>query len=117
MWRSSIETRLVNQCKYYRMLHVQPDAPVEVIRARYRTLMQRLQQHPDPGGEHWNASLINEAHDALVDEDRRRLYARMLFGATDIDPLSRQRPQQRQGSKSQASQARGWRPFEPIVID
>ncbi|MGD8958151.1 MAG: J domain-containing protein [Chromatiaceae bacterium] len=109
-----------NKRNYYRILHVQPDAPVEVIRASYRTLMQRLKQHPDLGGEHWNASLINEAHDVLVDEDRRRVYDRRLFGATDIDALSRQRPQQRhqrRGSKRQAPQARGWRPFEPIVID
>lgn len=116
MQRSSIETSLNNKRNYYRILHVQPDAPVEVIRASYRTLMQRLKQHPDLGGEHWNAILINEAHDALVDEDRRRVYDRMLFGATDMDALSRQRPQQREGSKGQAPQARGWRPFEPIVI-
>jgi L-aminopeptidase/D-esterase-like protein len=27
---------------YYKLLHVQPDAPDEVIKASYRTLMQRL---------------------------------------------------------------------------
>ena len=115
--RRSLESSLNNKRNYYRILHVQPDAPVEVIRASYRTLMQRLKQHPDLGGEHWNASLINEAHDVLVDEARRRIYDRTLFGAIDIDALSRQRPQQRQRSKRQAPQARGWRPFEPIVID
>ena len=32
---------------YYRILHVQPDAPVEVIRSSYRTLMQRMRAERD----------------------------------------------------------------------
>ena len=44
---------------YYRILHVQPDAPREIIRTSYLTLMQRLKMHPDLGGDHWNAALIN----------------------------------------------------------
>jgi hypothetical protein len=38
-----------NRRNYYRILHVQPDAPMEVIRASYRTLMQKLRFHPDLG--------------------------------------------------------------------
>jgi len=36
---------------YYDLLHVQPDAPVEIIRASYRTLMLKLKRHPDMGGD------------------------------------------------------------------
>lgn len=36
---------------YYRVLHVDPDAPVEIIRSSYRTLMRRMKKHPDLGGD------------------------------------------------------------------
>ena len=35
-----------NRRDYYRVLHVQPDAPIEVIKAGYRTLMRTLKRHP-----------------------------------------------------------------------
>ncbi len=35
-----------NRRDYYRVLHVQPDAPIEVIEAGYRTLMRTLKRHP-----------------------------------------------------------------------
>jgi hypothetical protein len=63
-----------NRRNYYRILHVQPDAPVEIIRTSYRTLMQRLRAHPDLGGDHWNAALINEAYAVLNDPARRAAY-------------------------------------------
>lgn len=63
-----------NRRNYYRILHVQPDAPVEIIRASYRTLMQRLRAHPDLGGDHWNAALINEAYQVLTHAARRAAY-------------------------------------------
>jgi curved DNA-binding protein CbpA len=65
-----------NRRNYYRILHVQPDAPTEVIQASYRTLMQRLRMHPDLGGDHWNAAVINEAYHVLVDPGRRAAYDR-----------------------------------------
>lgn len=65
-----------NRRNYYRILHVQPDAPTEVIRASYRTLMQRLRMHPDLGGDHWNAALINEAYGVLTDPGQRAAYDR-----------------------------------------
>lgn len=65
-----------NRRNYYRILHVQPDAPTEVIRASYRTLMQRLRMHPDLGGDHWNAAVINEAYGVLTDPERRAAYDR-----------------------------------------
>ena len=63
-----------NRRNYYRILHVQPDAPVEIIQSSYRTLMQRLKQHPDLGGDNWNAALINEAYQVLTNPQSRERY-------------------------------------------
>lgn len=59
---------------YYRILHVQRDAPVEIIKASYRTLMQRLRMHPDLGGDHHSAALLNEAYSILTDAMTRAAY-------------------------------------------
>ena len=59
-----------NRRNYYRVLQVQPDAPAEVIKASYRTLMQKLKHHPDLGGDQWNASIINQAYSVLSDEKK-----------------------------------------------
>ncbi|HHQ13971.1 MAG TPA: hypothetical protein ENK16_02990 [Chromatiales bacterium] len=67
-----------NRRNYYRILHVQRDAPLEVIKSSYRTLMQRLKMHPDLGGDHWNATLINEAYQVLTDPEKRAAYDRTL---------------------------------------
>ena len=61
---------------FYRILHVSPDAPEEIIRSSYRTLMQRLNQHPDLGGDHENATLINEAYATLTNPKSRAMYDR-----------------------------------------
>jgi len=63
-----------NRRNYYRLLHVQPDAPTEIIKSSYRTRMQRLRMHPDLGGDDWNASLLNEAYAVLSDPDKRAAY-------------------------------------------
>lgn len=63
---------------YYEVLHVSRDAPVEIIRGSYRTLMQRLKHHPDLGGDASMAALINEAYAVLSDAEKRAEYdARM----------------------------------------
>jgi curved DNA-binding protein CbpA len=67
-----------NRRNYYRILQVQPDAPQEIIRASYRTLMKELKAHPDVGGEHASAYLINEAYETLSDRARRAEYDRKL---------------------------------------
>jgi hypothetical protein len=67
-----------NKRNYYRILHVQADAPLEIIRSSYRTLMQRLKMHPDLGGDHWDAALINEAYATLSDPSKREEYDRNL---------------------------------------
>lgn len=63
-----------NRRNYYRLLQVQPDAATEVIKASYRTLMQKLRIHPDLGGDDWDATLINEAYTVLSDPVRRARY-------------------------------------------
>jgi curved DNA-binding protein CbpA len=68
-----------NRRNYYRVLQVQPDAPFEVIRASYYTLMRELKQHPDLGGNHWNAKVINEAYSVLSDSNKRVEYDKRLF--------------------------------------
>ena len=59
---------------YYEILHVSRDAPLEIIRASYRMLMQRLRHHPDLGGDPATAALINEAYAVLTSAERRAAY-------------------------------------------
>ena len=68
-----------NRRNYYRVLHVQPDAPAAVIKSTYRTLMQKLRMHPDFGGDTWNAALVNEAYAVLNDPLRREQYDRQIL--------------------------------------
>lgn len=63
-----------NRRNYYRLLHVQPDAPEEIIRASYRTLMQKLRHHPDLGGDDCNAALLNQAYTVLTNPGSRAKY-------------------------------------------
>jgi len=67
-----------NRRNYYRILHVQPDAPAAVIRTSYRTLMQKLRMHPDLGGDHAVAALLNEALEVLGDAQKRERYDRQI---------------------------------------
>lgn len=59
---------------YYRILHVDPGAPEEIIRASYLTLMKELKNHPDLGGGHDRAILINTAYATLTDPKKRLEY-------------------------------------------
>lgn len=68
-----------NRRNFYRILHVQPEAPLEIIKASYRSLMTKLKAHPDLGGDHETAVLINQAYAVLSDPQRRRKYDEMLF--------------------------------------
>ena len=68
-----------NRRNYYRMLQVQPDAPVEIIRSSYRALMKDLARHPDLGGSNEEAALLNEAYAVLGNQQRRAAYDEALF--------------------------------------
>ncbi len=70
--------KMRNLRNYYRLLHVQPDAPVEVIHASYRTMMREMRQHPDLGGLDSYAALLNEAYSTLCDPALRAAYDRKL---------------------------------------
>ena len=59
---------------YYALLHVQPNAPAAVIKASYRTMMQKLNHHPDRGGDEGFARLLNEASRTLCDPKTRARY-------------------------------------------
>lgn len=72
-----------NRRNLYRVLHVQPEAPQAVIQASYRTLMQRLRMHPDLGGSHTEAALVNAAWAVLGDPERRADYDRTLREHTE----------------------------------
>jgi curved DNA-binding protein CbpA len=72
-----------NRRNYYRILHVGPEAPTAVIQASYRALMQRLKMHPDLGGDHTQAALINEAYATLSDPQLRAAYDKTLSLVTE----------------------------------
>jgi hypothetical protein len=68
-----------NRRNFYRLLQVQPDAPTEIIRAAYRTLMLKLKHHPDLGGSTTDAVELNEAYEVLTDPGRRAAYDKELY--------------------------------------
>jgi len=67
-----------NRRNYYRILHVQPEAPAPIITASYRAMMSKLRLHPDLGGDTAGAALINEAYAVLSDPARRAGYDQKL---------------------------------------
>lgn len=67
-----------NRRNYYRILHVQQDAPIEVIKSSYRTIMGELGSHPDRGGNHTEAILLNEAYQTLCNPRKRVEYDFLL---------------------------------------
>lgn len=87
---------------YYSILYVHHDAPVEIIKSSYRTLMQRLKQHPDLGGDHDNASLINQAYTTLTDAAKRAEYDRTRTAARK--PSKSRRPKSRTNRSSAPGQ-------------
>lgn len=78
---------------YYEVLHVSSDAPPEIIRGSYRTLMQQLGHHPDLGGDTATAALINEAYAVLSNAERRADYdARLEIMAQVAQGVPRDNP-------------------------
>lgn len=65
---------------YYQLLHVQPDAPEEIIKSSYRTLMLKLRCHPDMGGDDGLAARINLAYETLTHPEKRSRYDRERMG-------------------------------------
>jgi curved DNA-binding protein CbpA len=86
---SNSKTNKNERRNYYRTLNVQPDAPLEIIKNNYRTLLQKLRLHPDLGGKNWNATIINEAYNTLRHPDKRASYDKSLLKQYGIRTLSR----------------------------
>lgn len=84
----------------YRILHVQPEAPLEVIRASYRTLMSTLRSHPDLGGDPAAAARINAAYAVLTDPERRRAYDLSLSGGPSPDQPAKAGPAARAAARA-----------------
>ena len=82
---------MMNKKTYYQILHVQPDAPLEVIRSSYRTMMQKLKMHPDLGGCHENAAEVNEAYNVLTNPSKRTAYDASLLRNTETKTPNKQK--------------------------
>ena len=67
---------------YYRILHVQPDAPAAIIHASYRTLLQRALGAGHGSDE---IALLDMAYVILGDPQRRSAYDRERLGQSDTD--------------------------------
>lgn len=93
-----------NRRNYYRILHVQPEAPDEIIKASYRTLMTKLSAHPDRGGDTATAALINEAYATLRDPQKRRAYDLSLRNRSARPGIDNRRPAPSPGATSSAQQ-------------
>jgi len=59
---------------YYEILQVHPKADTVVIRGAFRAILRELHAHPDLGGSHERAVLINEAYRVLSDPRLRDEY-------------------------------------------
>ncbi len=103
---------MTNRRNYYRILHVQPDAPQALIKSSYRTLMSSLNKHPDRGGEHSDAVLINQAYATLRDPQKREAYDRELLQRHTKADLSGM-PTQQQNPRSRGDPAE----YQPIISD
>ena len=87
---------------------------MEVIQASYRTMMKKLAQHPDLGGEHWNSALINEAKAVLTDPAKRVAYDQELMEFYTLAKLSgfQKGPQQSDQTSGQVSPSE---PYTPLI--
>ncbi len=94
---------------------MQPEAPPEIIKASYRSLMSKLKLHPDLGGDHEIASLINQAYAVLSDPERRRQYDKTLNLTHGGKPFFNpgQASNSTQEKRTQNSQNSGQAPINP----
>lgn len=79
---------MIERRNFYRILHVQPDAPIAVITESYRVLIQKLSSQVNPNGLDWNISLLNIAYNTLRDPHKRTAYNRELLKRYHIRALS-----------------------------
>ena len=78
---------------YYEILQVHPKAQPEMIKRAYRLLLREMKAHPDLGGSHQQAVIINEAYAVLSDQTRRAAYDLARAGVTGQAPPPPRRPE------------------------
>lgn len=87
---------------HYDLLEVSPKASAEVIRAAYKSLMQR--NHPDRNSDVLDstarAAAISRAYDVLSDPEQRRIYDETLFELPKIEVPTGRPPSHRPVSSS-----------------
>ena len=76
---------------YYQILQIAPQADPSIIKAAYYTHLKSLKKHPDLGGSHEDAVLLNEAYEILGDPLRRREYDREHLGGLASDSSAPQK--------------------------
>lgn len=79
---------MIERRNFYRILYVQPDASMAVIRENYRMLMQKLKTNPGLSGSNWNVDLLDTAYNTLRDPLRRAVYDHELLKRYHIKTLS-----------------------------
>lgn len=65
---------IATDADFYSILGIERDASAEVVRETYRRLMQQSRHHPDLGGDHRHAALINKAYAVLSNPELRSEY-------------------------------------------
>jgi len=79
---------MIERRNFYRILHVQPDAPMTVIQESYRALLQKLKTYPNLVSPDLNENLLNIAYNMLRDPLKRAAYDLDLLRRHHIKTLS-----------------------------
>ncbi|WP_295623524.1 molecular chaperone DnaJ [uncultured Nitrosomonas sp.] len=79
---------MIERRNFYRILHIQPDAPMAVVKESYWVLMQKLVTHPELASPDWNVNLLNLAYSTLGDPLKRDVYDQELLDRYHIKILS-----------------------------
>src|SRR3989344_5034728 len=73
---------------YYAVLQVSPQAGGAIIKAAYYTQLKTSKKHPDLGGSHEEAVLLNEAYEVLSDPLKRKEYDQKFFKGKHLKDYS-----------------------------
>ncbi len=80
---------MAHQRDYYQILQVASHADFAVIKAAYYTQLKMMKKHPDLGGSHEEAVLLNEAYEILSDPMKRKEYDQKISGAAPAVPSAK----------------------------
>lgn len=82
---------LLESIDYYQVLQISPKADPAIVKAAYYTHLRTLKKHPDLGGSHEEATILNEAYEVLSDPQRRREYDKKFYRGL-VSPASAPEP-------------------------